>query len=246
MHLVVFCDHGFSGGNWALVRRVAGGSNWNIANDDLAGTASYNNYTSGSSSPTSFSTSYSSFVSGPSQEFLFMSGDKSIFMITTWGQLSAISPYPALRLVSSSHLNPGPQMVYFLNRGPTSPSDPILSLNTTTIAGPVLYAEGNSSANASLLSLGGMDVYIRSEAFCKAPCKPGCQRGYCTLPNECTCIPHWTGDLCDSCDDGWTGANCSKPICGIGCNLIAATCGIPDTCSCNAGWMGDNCTTRLF
>ncbi len=224
---------------------MAAGSNWYIADDNLAGTASYNNYTSGSSSLTSFSTSYSSFISGSGQEFLFMSGDKTVFLITTWGQLSAISPNPALRLVSSSHLNPSPQMVYFLNRGPTFPSDPIISLNTTTLAGPILYAEGNSTTNSSLLSLGGMAVYIRSETFCKAPCKSGCQHGYCTIPNECQCDPHWTGALCDSCDDGWAGVNCSNPICRTGCSLSTATCGVPDTCTCNAGWMGENCTTGL-
>ncbi len=29
--LVTYCDNGFSDGNWALVRRVASGSNWHIA-----------------------------------------------------------------------------------------------------------------------------------------------------------------------------------------------------------------------
>ncbi len=28
---VTYCDNGFSDGNWALVRRVASGSNWHIA-----------------------------------------------------------------------------------------------------------------------------------------------------------------------------------------------------------------------
>ncbi len=27
----MYCDNGFSDGNWALVRRVASGSNWHIA-----------------------------------------------------------------------------------------------------------------------------------------------------------------------------------------------------------------------
>ena len=79
-----------------------------VFSDNLAGTSQYGAYTSGSSSNSSFSIQFSQYISGSGQEFLFMTGDKTVFLITTQGQLAAVSPNAALRIVTSSSNNAAP------------------------------------------------------------------------------------------------------------------------------------------
>jgi hypothetical protein len=86
-----------------------------------------------------------------------MTGDKTVFLITTQNQLVAVSPNATLGTVTSSSNNAAPcsfgmniyeylsrltsftDTSFFLNRGPSFPVDPILSLNTSGLGSPVLY-----------------------------------------------------------------------------------------------------------
>jgi hypothetical protein len=61
-----------------------------IFSDALAGTAVYGTYTLGSVSNATFSVNFAASISGSSQEFLFMTGDKTHFMIVTYGMTGDI------------------------------------------------------------------------------------------------------------------------------------------------------------
>ena len=107
-------------------------------------------------------------------------------------------------------------MAYILNRGPAYPSDPIVSLNGTSFASPIIHAEGGNTSYTDLLgSNGGVDVYIRSVNSCRAMCLSGCGSGYCTIPNECICNVGYTGVLCTQCVAGMTGPNCNNRLCRV-------------------------------
>ena len=270
----IYCDHSQSGGDWALVRYVEPGLDWHVAYDNLTGIASYGVYLASPISNQSFSIAYGRYLAGDAQEFMFMTGDKSVFAITTWAQLKQTSPKPIPIIIVSSSYNPLPSTGYMLNRGPKFPTDPMISLNTTGFGDPVLYAEGNSSLHTSVLALGGFGVYIRSHALCQSICAPGCRNGYCSVPGECTCHPNYGGDLCDVCLPGWSGVNCTVAVCSDSClhgscneqpgacvcddgwtdvncstpicdTCVNGNCTLPDTCTCNAGWSDVNCTTAV-
>ena len=68
----ILCEMSIDGGGWALVRRVAQGSVWHPATDDLHGLDVYGTYAT-ATSPTTFSIDYSKWLS-PSTQFLFMTG----------------------------------------------------------------------------------------------------------------------------------------------------------------------------
>ena len=63
-------------------------------------------------------------------------------------------------------------------------------------------------------------------------CNFSCGYGKCTGVNEC------------KCEAGWTGYNCSTPICKKECKN-AGTCTAPDTCTCTNQWNGQNCETPI-
>eukprot|EP00976_Prorocentrum_cordatum_P023338 475644-Prorocentrum_minimum.AAC.4 len=52
----------------------------------------------------------------------------------------------------------------------------------------------------------------------------GSRAGYCLHPNECQCSP------------GWTGANCSDPLCITPC--IHGDCTAPGICTCQKNYHG--------
>ncbi len=79
-----------------------------VFSDNLAGTSQYGLYLSGSSSNSSFSILFSQYISGSGQEFLFMTGDKTVFLITTQDQIAAVSGNAALKIVKSSSNNAAP------------------------------------------------------------------------------------------------------------------------------------------
>lgn len=107
--------------------------------DSLAGTSVYGSYVPGSSSSNTFSVAYNLiFNNNPSTEFLFMTGDKTVFLLTTWAQLSSTSSNPSLIAVKSTSLNPSNQNTYYLNT-PIYSGGPILSLNNTALNTPVIY-----------------------------------------------------------------------------------------------------------
>ncbi len=41
-----------------------------------------------------------------------------------------------------------------------------------------------------------------------ARCKQGCKFGSCNVPNECICDAFSHGELCDACNEGYTGDDC--------------------------------------
>ncbi len=41
-----------------------------------------------------------------------------------------------------------------------------------------------------------------------ARCKEGCKFGSCNVPNECICDAFSHGELCDACNEGYTGEDC--------------------------------------
>lgn len=45
------------------------------------------------------------------------------------------------------------------------------------------------------------------------------------------------------CFDGWTGEDCLRPVCPIGCHTPGGRCDEPGTCLCNDGYDGDVCDT---
>ncbi|CAH8500877.1 unnamed protein product [Dicrocoelium dendriticum] len=49
-----------------------------------------------------------------------------------------------------------------------------------------------------------------------------------------------TGDRIE-CLQGWTGANCLKPVCAAECHPRGGTCNVPNGCICLEGWSGSNC-----
>ncbi len=69
----ITCNNDFEGGGWALVRRVAKGSTWFQANDNLRGTSVYGITNSRMTADSSFSILYASRVRDGT-EFLIMSG----------------------------------------------------------------------------------------------------------------------------------------------------------------------------
>ena len=76
------------------------------------------------------------------------------------------------------------------------------------------------------------DAVSRSACLaCVAVCGPReTLSGTCSPSSSPTCM----------CGDGWTGPNCSRPVCGLGCGQ--GTCTAPGVCSCQAGWGGASCT----
>jgi hypothetical protein len=66
-------------------------------------------------------------------------------------------------------------------------------------------------------------------ATCTQICENG---GRCTGPDICTCPA------------GWTGVDCTKPVCHSTCGLNSL-CVAPNTCACKPGFGGAHCTTPL-
>ncbi|KAH9132513.1 hypothetical protein LEN26_007391 [Aphanomyces euteiches] len=60
----------------------------------------------------------------------------------------------------------------------------------------------------------------------------GCfNNGTCVAPDTCVCA------------SGWSGYDCSIPVCTNPC--VHGTCTFPDTCTCDLGWTGDLCTVAI-
>ena len=62
-------------------------------------------------------------------------------------------------------------------------------------------------------------------AVCTFRCENG---GRCLGPDFC------------QCKEGWTGLDCTKPVCIRSC-FSREVCVAPDTCECIPGWTGDDC-----
>jgi hypothetical protein len=60
----------------------------------------------------------------------------------------------------------------------------------------------------------------------------GCfNNGTCIAPNQCLCAL------------GWSGNDCSVPLCPDPCQH--GTCTFPNRCTCDKGWTGDRCTVAI-
>ncbi|CAH8537941.1 unnamed protein product [Schistosoma rodhaini] len=68
--------------------------------------------------------------------------------------------------------------------------------------------------------------------------------------NDCTKVcqvnENHTKFKCDSngdklCEPGWSGIECDKAICNIGCHPVHGTCSRPGECDCATGWQGPLC-----
>ena len=107
----------------------------------------------------------------------------------------------------------------------------------------VTYTDEKVSGNGRWHPTGGecVDTVLR-----------GCfNNGTCVAPGTCECRP------------GWTGADCSVPVCSQTCSRNLGDelgldnnqlpvfdkgvgwCTLPDTCTCERGWSGPDCSTPL-
>lgn len=82
-----------------------------------------------------------------------------------------------------------------------------------------------------------MEDKIKNHKTCPI-CTP---YGTCTPPSDtCTCTSsRITGRTCDRCIPGYSGSDCTVPVCSPAC--AHGTCVSPNTCSCAAHWIGATC-----
>lgn len=168
------------GSGWKLVRRVAPGTTWHPATDNLAGSDVYGKSSEDKVSPETFSVS---FEAEDFNQFLFATGDMTKWMIVPRKQVFRNgNPFEGEVLKSSRQKSV--HAVRWINRGDVA-SDPFLSLTSAdkaARAGDVLYAEANLGGEAATTILPthkGANVFIRmyvpktleelqNEADCKA------------------------------------------------------------------------------
>lgn len=75
--------------------------------------------------------------------------------------------------------------------------------------------------------------FTSQDEVCVDAVKRGCyNNGTCVAPNTC------------ECGSGWTGVDCSIPICEQSC-LHNGNCTHPNTCTCERGWAGSDCSIAL-
>ena len=74
-------------------------------------------------------------------------------------------------------------------------------------AGVALYARAAGARDNETLYVAdaGNHVVRAVTAVCSQPCENG---GRCVAPETCACL------------DGWTGADCAAPVCGVGAKLL--------------------------
>eukprot|EP00598_Pedospumella_elongata_P012679 CAMPEP_0185006192 /NCGR_PEP_ID=MMETSP1098-20130426/83933_1 /TAXON_ID=89044 /ORGANISM="Spumella elongata, Strain CCAP 955/1" /LENGTH=2045 /DNA_ID=CAMNT_0027534327 /DNA_START=353 /DNA_END=6490 /DNA_ORIENTATION=+ len=101
-----------------------------------------------------------------------------------------------------------------------------------TIPSGIAARYGDSLSESNYLYIADTGNHrIRSlSATCTQICENG---GRCVGPDQCQCKP------------GWTGVDCTTPVCSAvtcGANKV---CVAPDTCACKPGYAGPNCDRAL-
>ncbi|ETW08218.1 hypothetical protein, variant 1 [Aphanomyces invadans] len=113
----------------------------------------------------------------------------------------------------------GTCLVQFARTCPSSAS-PIVSVDPDATFRPIVQY---SAVNATrVLSYEGCVDTVRRGCF---------NNGTCVAPDECVCAA------------GWTGYDCSIPICESRC--IHGVCTLPNRCTCDLGWTGDVCSVAI-
>jgi len=152
-----------AGGEWTLVRRVTAGSTWHPASDHCTGTAVYG---SASSDPTVGSTFSVYFANADFDEFLFMTGDGSKWLIASRDQVNGAYYADSGRTITMSSISATPYTARWYNRA-GQPEDPWISLvdhGSATCSGQILYGgnnHGGCHATSILPYSNGANVFIR-------------------------------------------------------------------------------------
>ena len=151
------------GGPWTLVRRVQPGSTWHPADDHCAGTSVYG---TPSTDPTAATTFSVYFANVDFDEFLFMTGDGSKWLVAQRDQVNGAYYDYASRTVEKSSLSPSPYTAGWYNRAGAA-EDPWISLvdhGDATCTGQILYGgnnHGGCHATSVLPAHNGANVFIR-------------------------------------------------------------------------------------
>ncbi|RHY10111.1 hypothetical protein DYB36_002112 [Aphanomyces astaci] len=110
----------------------------------------------------------------------------------------------------------GTCLVEFVRTCPL-PSPPTVSVDPDSTYRPIVrYSAVNAS---SIQSFDGCVDYVRRGCF---------NNGTCVAPDTCLCAT------------GWTGTDCSVPICVVPC--VHGVCTLPNGCTCDLGWTGVVCS----
>ncbi|CAH8492945.1 unnamed protein product [Heterobilharzia americana] len=81
--------------------------------------------------------------------------------------------------------------------------------------------------------------------FCmRLTCEPNHYGNECT--KVCMTNENQTRFKCDPngnkiCEPGWSGVECDKAICNVGCHPVHGNCSRPGECDCATGWQGPLC-----
>jgi hypothetical protein len=144
-------------GGWILVRHLPPGDTWHPATDSLQGTHVYG---TPSDDGSAWSITFGNF-----NEFLFSSGDKTSWLVTT--KAAAIGEFyeDAPRDILKSSISTTPYQARWYNRE-IHPEDPWISLTdhaTAVGSGQSLYGEDSyGAANVNhIAAQGGMTVFVR-------------------------------------------------------------------------------------
>lgn len=85
-------------------------------------------------------------------------------------------------------------------------------------------------------------------ADCATPtCTDSCNgHGTCSAPDTCACHADetngfWTGEYCNSCQEGYSGASCTFKNCPSDCSGKGTCDGTTGTCTCVDNWSGEAC-----
>jgi len=153
------------GSGWRLVRHVAPGSTWHAATDQLRGTAVYG-IPGGPTSAQSFSIN---FANQDFDQFLFATGDLSLWLIAPSVAVLGVSSTDkyytnGLRDIVTSSWNLSPYQARWYRREGAL-EDPWISVRdhaVSTTANEILYGENNINLfTASMSNRGGANVFIR-------------------------------------------------------------------------------------